>query len=69
MARLPGSLIDKARIKSKELENTLEQRVRRRQANAASGVQRDLGVTLSKIMKCSTPEQAQELWDHLQSMK
>ncbi|KAG0357337.1 Mismatch repair protein msh3 [Podila minutissima] len=69
MARLPGSLIDKARIKSKELENSLEQRVRRRQANAASGVQRDLGVTLSKIMKCSTPEQAQELWDHLQSMK
>ncbi|KAG0088643.1 Mismatch repair protein msh3 [Podila epicladia] len=69
MARLPGTLIDKARIKSKELENTLEQRVRRRQANAASGVRRDLGVALSKVMKCSTPEQAQELWDHLQSMK
>ncbi|KAG0337898.1 Mismatch repair protein msh3 [Podila horticola] len=71
MARLPGSLIDKARIKSKELENTLEQRVRHRQVNAAlsSVVRRDLGVALSKIMKCCTPEQAQQLWDHLQSMK
>ncbi|KAG0022480.1 Mismatch repair protein msh3 [Podila clonocystis] len=71
MARLPGSLIDKARIKSKELENTLEQRVRHRQAKAApsSDVRRDLGVTLSKVMKCSTPEQAEELWDRLQSIK
>ncbi|KAI9238745.1 MAG: muts domain V-domain-containing protein [Podila humilis] len=65
MARLPGPLIDKARIKSKELENILEQRVRNRQENASSAALDSLGATLSKIMKCSTPEQAQELWDHL----
>lgn len=65
MARLPGPLIDKARIKSKELENTLEQRVRNRQENASSAAVDGLGTTLSKIMKCSTPEQAQELWNHL----
>ena len=67
MAKLSGSLINKAKVKSKELEQILEQRVEQRrqlqlqQGGGGEGQQdRRIG-QLMQIIGCKTEDQASQL--------
>ncbi|KAF9424671.1 Mismatch repair protein msh3, partial [Podila epigama] len=65
VARLAGlspSLIHKAKVKSKELEQILEQRVQIRQQEAERA---KLTTVFNEIMHCSTTEEVKVLWEHL----
>ncbi|KAF9438345.1 Mismatch repair protein msh3 [Entomortierella beljakovae] len=55
MAKLPISLIKKARVKSKELEKVLENRIEQRQHN------RQLLSQLQAIYQCKTVDQAEDI--------
>ncbi|KAG0236193.1 Mismatch repair protein msh3 [Mortierella sp. GBA43] len=74
MAKLPLSLITKAKVKSKELETILERRVQlRRQDQArleASDKDQDRAVSLAKeIHTCATEDGAQDLVQKLRSWR
>jgi DNA mismatch repair protein MSH3 len=64
MAKLSSELINKAKIKSKELEQILERRVKQRQLDKleqSQGLPTGLFGRLEQILECKTENQASQL--------